>query len=871
MSRPATLRDVIFKRLLLLVTGGLLAVMAAVVGLIVLPLHERLTASEFTRVADLVENTLRETVELPSQILPSAAEWLAGQKAPFDDTQAAERYFKPLLSHVRNISSIVIGNEEGRGWMLLRLPDGRWRSRSTDLPGTGSEHLIVEEDVAGNRSEHWQTLDYDARSRPWYEGAVRPGTVRYWTPPYTFYTTGQPGITVSQAVSLSDGSQGAIGLDILLAELSTRTREARIGASGSTLVLTEGELVLALPRRPDHIAESDWLGTLMLPASALGQPSINDALSLWRQAGRTRFSASRFNSEGEDWIAAMTPYEVGEQRLWVLTLAPAREFEPAWSLIGLTIAATLGILIGVAAVIAQRQARTIAAPLEMLAVQGKRIGALDFSRPPPLRTRIAELAQLSTTLDEMRTLLGRNQTALATQAGQLQLQVEELQTAEHRIHALAYFDPLTQLPNRRLLMDRLAHVLEAGRRRTSHCALLLLDLDNFKVLNDTLGHDHGDELLREVARRLSQAVRSGDTVARLGGDEFVVILEDLSEDPDEARQQVGEIGRKILQVIEHSYQVHKFNADISASIGAVLFGQEAGTAETALKHADMAMYQSKALGRNCLSFFGPELAVKLSARAGLEADLRHALEAGQIHLHYQAVVDVGGRLVGAEALMRWSHPERGQVPPAEFIPVAEESGLIIALGTWAIESACDQLLAWSATYPQHALQIAINVSARQFHHADFVATVTDILGARNIPGAWIKFELTESMLLEDTETVVERMQQLRALGIGFALDDFGTGYSSLSYLKRLPLTALKIDRSFVRDVLTDPNDAAIARTIIALAHTMELRVIAEGVELQAQFDMLAAAGCDRFQGYLIGRPEPGTVFGTRLEPRPPAA
>ncbi len=865
MSAETTLRRVIFSRLLLTASGALLLFAGALVVLGLLPLHQRLAASEFTRVAHEVGDALDTTVSVPARMLLPASEWLAGQAPPFATPESIERHFMPILRHVEQLSSVVLGSHDGRAWMLLRQADGSWRSRRTDLVGWGERHLIMEQSADGTRTEHWKSLRYDARTRPWYEGALASAiSAPHWTAPYTFFTTGDPGITVSRHFRFTDGGDAVLGFDIKLTDLSLATREARIGNSGMALVLTEDERVLGLPRRPEGVSDAEWQGILMLPASALGMPAVDAALASWRQGGRSGFDARIIDAGGRSWLAALEAHPLGERRLWILTLAPVAEFAPDWTGIVQGVASAIALLLAIAALVARRQAQRIAAPLESLARLGRRMGELDFSAPTVPQTRIAEISALGAALEDMRGQLARNQASLDAQAARLQAQVEELSEAERRIHALAYYDPLTQLPNRRLLTDRLGHAMATTARRNTLCALMLLDLDNFKTLNDTLGHDHGDELLREVARRLTHTVRAADTVARLGGDEFVVVLEDLSADADEARRQVGDVGGKILAVVEQAYAFQHFEAKTSASIGAVVFGPGEDSAETLLKHADMAMYESKASGRNCLRFFGPEMAARLRERTRLEADLRLAIDGGEFALHYQPQVDASGRVIGAEALLRWSHAERGALSPECFIPVAEECGLIVPLGNWVIEAACRQLRAWAQDPRLAQLELAINVSARQFRQADFAEVVAGIVARTGAPGGRLKIEITESMLLEDMEAVVERMQQLQGLGIGFALDDFGTGYSSLNYLKRLPLTDLKIDRSFVRDVLTDPNDAAIARTIIALAHTMELRVIAEGVESAAQFAFLAQAGCDRFQGYHFGRPEPADALEAQL-------
>lgn len=443
--------------------------------------------------------------------------------------------------------------------------------------------------------------------------------------------------------------------------------------------------------------------------------------------------------------------------------------------------------------------------------------------------------------------------------------ITERKRAEADISRLAFFDALTGLPNRRLLMDRLAQALESSARRAMHGALLFIDLDNFKVLNDTSGHHMGDELLRQVAERLTQCVRSTDTVARLGGDEFVVMLEDIGEAAVGAVAQAEMVGRKILAAINQDFMLGGHKHRSSPSIGITLFFQHLHSLDELLKRADLAMYQSKNAGRNTMRFYDPAMQAAATDRAALEADMRLGLQLGEFELHYQPVVDARAQMTGVEALLRWHHPKRGMVSPAEFIPVAEQTGLILQLGEWVLQTACSQLVQWNDSAATRHLSIAVNVSARQFRHSEFTTQVLSLLQSSKANPHRLKMELTESLLLSDVDDAIRKMAELRSIGVSFALDDFGTGYSSLSYLKRLPLDQLKIDQSFVRDVLVDANDAAIARTILSLARNLDLEVVAEGVETEGQRDFLVAAGCKAFQGYLFGRPVP---LGQLVMPAP---
>ena len=432
--------------------------------------------------------------------------------------------------------------------------------------------------------------------------------------------------------------------------------------------------------------------------------------------------------------------------------------------------------------------------------------------------------------------------------------------AEERIRQLAFFDQLTGLPNRTLLQDRLSQAMVTGARTGHYGALLIIDLDNFKTLNDTHGHDKGDLLLIQAAQRLSETVRDDDTVARLGGDEFVVILIGLSTTLATAVGQAERTAEKILLKIGTPYSLNGVVHSCSASIGITMFCRQPVTAEQLMKQADLSLYRKKFEGRNGLRFFDPEMETTMRRRASLEADLRMAINDDDFVLHYQPFVTNEGRIIGCEALVRWQHSERGLISPAEFIPLAEETGLILRLGDWVLESACTQLAHW-ATHPDLAhLIVSVNVSAQQFREPGFVDTVFTVLKKTGACPTNLKLELTESLQVDHIDNVIEKMHALKKAGIGFSLDDFGTGYSSLAYLKKLPLDHLKIDKSFVTDILSDTNDAAIARTVVTLAESLGIGVIAEGVETEAQRDYLCSIGCHIYQGYYFSRPLSADAF-----------
>lgn len=442
--------------------------------------------------------------------------------------------------------------------------------------------------------------------------------------------------------------------------------------------------------------------------------------------------------------------------------------------------------------------------------------------------------------------------------------ISERKLAEMKIEHLAYHDQLTGLPNRALLLDRLKQALVTSERHGWSGALLFIDIDNFKNLNDTLGHDVGDMLLKEVANRLESCVREGDTVARLGGDEFVVMLLELDMEKLEAATQAETIGEKILALLRQPYQLGNHLYHCTASIGITLFSKHHQTMEELMKQADITMYQSKKAGRNTLRFFDRQMQESIDTRVSMEHELRRALSEKQLELHYQIQINSAHQALGAEALIRWNHPEQGMIYPEQFIPLAEESGLILPIGLWVLETACAQISSWQRQAITKDLTLSINVSARQFKDPDFVFQVQDAIARHQINPMRLKLELTESLLQENIDETISTMYALNKLGVRFCLDDFGTGYSSLQYLKRLPLDQIKIDRSFVHDIASNASDKAIVYTIIAMAEGLNMNVIAEGVEAREQMEMLLNQSCTNYQGYLFGKPEPIEQFERNL-------
>lgn len=438
--------------------------------------------------------------------------------------------------------------------------------------------------------------------------------------------------------------------------------------------------------------------------------------------------------------------------------------------------------------------------------------------------------------------------------------ITELKAQAAHIEQLAFYDPLTGLPNRSLLRDRVQQVLTHSTRHKNHGAILFIDLDNFKALNDTRGHNIGDLLLIEVAKRLQNCVRSSDTVARMGGDEFIVILEELNENIQLAISQARDIGEKVLASLNQPFNLHGFEHYSPASIGISLFRDHEIGMDDLLMHADTAMYHAKTSGRNALRFFDPDMQATLEARATLEADLRHALSQQQFNLFFQIQVNAANQPIGAEALLRWLHPERGLVSPQQFIPLAEDTGLILPIGQWVLEIACAQIKAWEANPSTCELQLAVNVSARQFHQPDFVEQVHAAIKKAAADPTRLKLELTESVVLDNINDTIAKMHELKQIGVRFSMDDFGTGYSSLSYLTQLPLDQLKIDLSFVHNIGIKPTDAVIVQTIIGMGNSLGMEVVAEGVENEEQRDFLERNGCHAYQGYLFSKPVPIEEF-----------
>lgn len=432
--------------------------------------------------------------------------------------------------------------------------------------------------------------------------------------------------------------------------------------------------------------------------------------------------------------------------------------------------------------------------------------------------------------------------------------------AKEKIANLSNYDPLTQLPNRRLFLDKLGQEIEEMADNSRHAALLLIDLDRFKNLNDTLGHHLGDLILEQIASRLALCIRKRDLLARFGGDEFFILLSNLSGSEIECASKAQHLASKVIQIFETPFLLDEQSYSMTASIGVTILGGEKTFIDNVLRQADIAMYQAKANGRNRICFFEEKMQDEISQYVKLERELINAIELSQFELFYQVQVDDKQKPFGAEALIRWNHPELGLVAPGYFIEIAEETGLIVPIGQWVLEAACKQLKAWEAIPQMRGLTLAVNISSKQFHQEDFVNHVKYIVKQHGIHPALLKLELTETAFSQNIETLISSMNKLNGIGIQFELDDFGTGYSSLQYLKRLPLEQLKIDQSFVCEIEFNKNDQQIVRTIISMTQNLDLKVIAEGVETENHLQILLDAGCHRFQGYFFGKPLPAIAF-----------
>lgn len=848
-ARPSrvSLRQTITLRMGALVTGTALALLVSYAMLGVRPVVEHIAESRFSLGAAQVSARLNALVAPTEQLLSIARGWVGHTVSPLDDPERLNQYFKPVLSATPHIAAVIAGGADGRGWLLLRRADGSWHYRLTDVPNWDYTHQTVDQAPDGSAvSNNRRAFDYDPRNRIWYQAAARDrdGDRIHWTSPYTFTYSNQPGITVSTRVRLENAEPFVLGFDVFLDDLSRATASTAVSENSLTLVLTEDERVLALPAAPPGYAPDEWAKRALQPATALGLPPVGDALQHWRAAPQPNAHIVSYRSNGETWLASLRPFQLGEQKLWVMVLAPAADFMPAWGPIIASVLLALAAILGIALLLARRQAISIARPLELLALASSRLSRLDFKLDRPIESPIAEIDQLARRQDDAREMLQRNQTALESQATDLRRQIEALKAAEARLSHVDHHDSLTDLPNRLMLNDRLHHAITLAHRHRTRLALLFIDLDHFKTINDTLSHAVGDRLIYAAANRLRRAVRDSDTLARSGGDEFVVLLEGLDDATEAGRQ-----AARLLDTIAEPFDVDGQRLFVTASIGISLCPDDGLDGATLMRNADAAMYKAKEQGRNTYHFYTEEMTRQALDRLELQGLLRQAVRMDELELHFQPQIALaGGEITGAEALVRWRHPRKGLIPPAHFIALAEESGAIVDIGEWVIKQACR---AWQQLRAdgQPIEHIAVNVSVVQLRNPAFVEVLQDIVERAGMPNSAIEIELTESVFLE-TQTALGLLRQLGERGFRLALDDFGTGYSSLSYLRQLPFQKLKIDRTFIADIGGAKEADALVCSIIGLGQAIGLKLTAEGVETEAQARFLARQQCDEVQGYL---------------------
>jgi len=995
---PISLRRLILTRVSALVAATTLLVTAGFVWFGLLPMAEQIAHNQFDAATTRVKTDLNVLFASPASLLDMSHGWLAGQAPDLNSPEAFNHLFQPVLESSPQITSVVAGTSSGQGWLLLQQADGSWRNRITDVARWGNEHhRLIDRWPDGRSTSRWDGQRYDARQRQWYQ-AAQAGTSEqnlYWTEPYTFFTTGEPGITASTSMRLRDGRDFVLGFDLKLRDLSRSTGQASVSNHGLALVVTQDERVLALPARPTSVTQAEWDKRILKPVAEIGLLPVTDAFAGWHRGARKTDDILNYKSGGMRWLAHVRPYPLGNQQFWVVTLAPASDFTPAWLPIILVLTAALALVLVLAVFLTRLAAARLTHPLETLARVTQQIGLLDFQTRVPLHSSIIEIKQLASAQNTMLGLLQDNQKTLAEQAKALRdqiatllstkaevnrqndmlaaiienfpggvsvcdatlhlvayndqfktlldlpaslfqkptlffedfirhnarrgdygpgdpeqlvstlvararefkahktqrvladgtaleirgmplpaggfvtlyIDVTEREAHQQRLEYLAHFDDLTALPNRVLLADRLHQAMVQAQRHSQKLAVVYLDLDSFKIINDKHGHEIGDQLLTALAAGMKQALREGDTLARIGGDEFVAVLLDLPNN-----QACVPMLTRLLNAAAEPTQIGALLLQVSASLGVTFYPQaEEVDADLLLRQADQAMYQAKQSGKNRYHFFDAEL--DRSARSQYEnvEHIRQALTKDEFVLYYQPKVNMrSGVVVGAEALIRWQHPQQGLLLPAHFLPVVEDHPLAIDIGEWVIASALSQIERWHADGLD--IPISVNVGARQLLQANFVARLQELLAAHpQVNPSRLEIEVLETSALEDLSHVSKVIEDCRALGVNFALDDFGTGYSSLTYLKQLQVTLLKIDKSFVRDMLSNPNDLVILQGVIGLASSFKREVIAEGVESIAIGTLLLQMGCELGQGYAIARPMPaadlpGWTIAWQLDP-----
>ena len=950
-------------------------------------IHEN-AASQFGEVAQAVNAVLDRTFRPAEDLVRMAASWSRDPGFDLQHPKAFNSLFRPLLESLPQITSVVAGTDDGQGWLLLQRPGGFWTNRLTDIPGRGESQHYVEWHPDGTREDRWERAAYDPRQRPWFIGALKSPGDRpvYWTEPYTFFTTHDPGITVSSLTELPDGRRLVVGFDIKLLDLSRSTGQIRIGDHGFATVLTSDQRVLGLPAAINTGSLQQIRKTVLQPAANLGIPALTAALQAWRHHHDPAGKILNFPCDGKNWLATFHFYQVGGQTFLVTALAPETDFYPAWGPMLQALAVLLAVVLLLTLFMARKQARHFSAPLEALVEDSERIACLDFDQPAPRASRYREIALLAAAQDKMRSMLRSYRDRVAAHEVELNQQINVLQTTENQLRTseqrlqsalghqqaildnamvgivfirdrkiahinrriqelfgypgaellsqsteclflnhdyfaavsdrcegllnqgesfneelwfrrndgsrfwgqisvraiepadpqagsvwiiadlterrraeeelqhLGHHDPLTDLPNRLLFNDRLEHAIHRAAREQQQLALLFIDLDHFKDVNDSLGHQFGDRLLCSIAARLGALLRAADTLARLGGDEFIILLEDIRD-----TDTVGLLAGKLLEAMAQPVLIEDHEVYITGSIGITIHPTDGQDPSSLVRNADAAMYQAKAQGRNTYYFYSEEMTLHSVRRLEMESRLRQAIAQDRLELHLQPRIDLrNGRITGAECLVRLRDAEQRLIPPEEFIQIAEETSLIYALGNWVVAETC-RLWREFAGQGVRLPRIAVNISVKQLQRPNLLQVVSDALAAAALPPGILELELTESFFLE-TDGAFDLLRRFGGLGVNLVIDDFGTGYSSLSYLKRLPFGQLKIDRSFVREIGRDADGEALVRTIISLAKTLDLDVTAEGVETEEQRRFLVREGCVHAQGFLFAGPMPPVEF-----------
>ncbi|MDD2811757.1 diguanylate cyclase, partial [Rhodoferax sp.] len=851
------LRQFLLRRVGLLVVATALLVAGSFVWFGVLPMAQQIANDQFDVAVAKVEAGLDAAFLPPVRLLAMSPQWLQLQAPSLEVATAFNHVFKPILGQLPQVTSVVAGTSTGQGWLLLQKPDGGWRNRMTDVPRWGERHHpLIDQAVNGSPIASVSNSAYDPRLRPWFTGAMAtpaPGQV-HWTPPYTFFTTGDPGITASARLKLTDGRDLVLGFDLTLRDLSQLTMQTKVGQHGQVLVLTQDEQVLCLPTVPPGVAAASWLARVLHPVEVLEAPAVSAAMRTWREQQRPQGQVLSFAVDKTRWLASVHPYALGNQQFWVLVLAPTADFAPAWVPMALALTAALALLLALAMWVTHAGSARLARPLELLADHSRRIGLLDFAPLPAIHSRVAEVQQLAQCQRTMLQTLQQNHDTLEAHADELSHQVQALKATEARLQQhndtlqtiienfpggvsvadanlrlvafnqefqtlldlpdsllkqpgglnfedifrfnaqrgdygpadvdtlvaervvlacqfaphrferslpngrtlevrgmplpqggfvtlyvdvtvnkqheqelerLAHFDALTGLPNRVLLADRLRLGMSQVARRGQQLGVVFLDLDGFKLINDTYGHEMGDQLLVALAARMRQALRDGDTLARIGGDEFVVVLMDVAG-LDESVPML----QRLLHATGTTLNVAGFDVTVSASVGVTFYPQaQEVDADQLMRQADQAMYQAKQAGKNRFHVFDAEQDRSLRGQFESLKRIAQALSQSEFVLYYQPKVNMRlGQVVGAEALIRWQHPQQGLLAPAHFLPLIEDDPLAVAVGEWVVRTALAQMAAWQAQGLH--LVVSVNVGARQLQQPGFVAFLRTALAAQ---------------------------------------------------------------------------------------------------------------------------------------------